>query len=67
VINIEWPTRKWVVTNERTVVLRGTAFGGGGIDQILVRGPREKFEPATGTAEWSSQEDLRLGTNRFHD
>lgn len=65
VINIEWPTRKLIVTNEETVVIRGTASGGGGIDQILVRGPREKFQLATGTTDWSNQEDLRLGSNRF--
>jgi hypothetical protein len=65
VINIEWPTRKSIVTKEETVVIRGTASGGGGIDQILVRGPRERFQLATGTTDWSSQEDLRLGSNRF--
>ncbi|HEY5952844.1 MAG TPA: hypothetical protein VIT18_00690 [Terrimicrobiaceae bacterium] len=64
-IDIEWPTRKLIVTKEETVVIRGTASGGGGIDQILVRGPRERFQLATGTTDWSSQEDLRVGTNRF--
>ena len=31
----------------------------------LVRGPRERYQLATGTTDWSSQEDLRLGSNRF--
>ena len=65
VINIEWPTRDSIVTTKETVVIRGTASGGGGIDQILVRGPGEKFQLATGTTDWSSEEDLRLGSNRF--
>ena len=65
VIDIEWPTRKSIITKEETVVIRGTASGGGGIDQILVRGPRERYQLATGTTDWSSQEDLRLGSNRF--
>jgi hypothetical protein len=65
VITIEWPTRKLIVTKEETVVIRGRASGGGGIDQILLRGPREEFQLATGTTDWSSQEDLRLGSNRF--
>jgi hypothetical protein len=65
VLDIEWPTRKLIVTKEETVVIRGTAAGGGGIDQILVRGPGEQFQLATGTTDWSSEEDLRLGSNRF--
>ena len=65
VIDIEWPTRKSIITKEETVVIRGTASGGGGIDQILVRGPRESYQLATGTTDWSSQEDLRFGSNRF--
>jgi hypothetical protein len=65
VLDIEWPTRKLIVTKEETVVIRGTASGGGGIDQILVRGPGEQFQLATGTTDWSSEEDLRLGSNRF--
>jgi hypothetical protein len=65
VIDIERPTRKSIITKEETVVIRGTASGGGGIDQILVRGPRERYQLATGTTDWSSQEDLRLGSNRF--
>jgi hypothetical protein len=64
-IEIELPTRKSLITKEKTVVIRGTASGGGGIDQILVRGPRERYQLATGTTDWSSQEDLRLGSNRF--
>ena len=64
-IDIEWPTRKAIITKEETVVIRGTASGGGGIDQILVRGPRARYQLATGTTNWSSQEDLRLGSNRF--
>jgi hypothetical protein len=64
-IDIEWPTRKAIITKEESVVIRGTASGGGGIDQILIRGPRERYQLATGTTDWSSQEDLRLGSNRF--
>ena len=66
VIDIEWPTRKSIITKEETVVIRGTASGGGGIAQVLVRGPRERYQLATGTTDWSSQEDLRLGSNRFN-
>jgi hypothetical protein len=65
VIDIERPTRKSIITKEETIVIRGTASGGGGIDQILVRGSRERYQLATGTTDWSSQEDLRLGSNRF--
>jgi hypothetical protein len=65
VINIEWPVGKSIITSQETVVFRGTASGGGGIDQILVRGPGESYQLATGTTDWSSQEDLRLGSNRF--
>jgi hypothetical protein len=65
VLNIEWPTGSPLLTTAETVVIRGTASGGGGIDQILVRGRGETFQPATGTTDWSSQEDLRLGSNRF--
>ncbi len=65
VINIEWPTGSPLVTSQETVVIRGTASGGGGIEQILVRGRGETYQPATGTTDWSSQEDLRLGSNRF--
>jgi hypothetical protein len=65
VIDIERPTRKSIITKEETVVIRGTASGGGGIDQILVRGPRERYQLARGTTDWNSQEDLRLGRNRF--
>ena len=65
VIDIEWPTRKSIITKEEAVVIRGKASGGGGIDQILVRGPRERYQLATGTTDWSSQGDLRLGSNRF--
>ena len=64
-IEIEGPTRKSLITKKETVVIHGTASGGGGIDQILVRGPRERYQLATGTTDWSSQEDLRLGSNRF--
>ena len=65
IIDIKSPTRKSIITKEETVVIRGTASGGGGIDQILVRGPGESYQLATGTTDWSSQEDLRFGSNRF--
>jgi hypothetical protein len=32
---------------------------------IVVRGPRERYQLATGTTDWSGQEDLRFGSNRF--